>query len=186
MVMQMSWAARRRARQTLRAMQFTGRLEYRLATPPDADGRPGWELTAPSRSPYIAWMGEDGSRSEFMVMVGPHSHLLAVCFGRVAVKGEPEELAAYSIDALQTMGAGRCTFPPTECRLVGLPAIGYTMTMRSGAVLQEWKLAHEGWVYGFGVLVHDDGGLAAHQLAREALATFRWTPPIPHAAGLGS
>lgn len=137
MVMQMSWAARRRARQTLRAMQFTGRLEYRLATPPDADGRPGWELAAPSRSPYIAWMGEDGSRSEFMVMVGP------------------------------------------------LPAIGYTMTMRSGAVLQEWKLAHEGWVYGFGVLVHDDGGLAAHQLAREALATFRWTPPIPHAASLG-
>ena len=151
----MPWAARRRARRTRRALRFTGRLDYRLATPPDADGRPGWELMAPSRSPYIG------------------------------VMGSPEELAAFSIDATQAMGAARCTVPPTECRLVGLPAVGYTMTFNSGAVLQEWKLAYEGWVYGFGVLVHDDEGLAAHQLAREALATFRWIPPIPHAAGLG-
>jgi len=140
---------------------------------------------APSRSPYIAAMGEDGSRSEFVVILGPRSHLLAVCFGRVAVKGSPEELAALSIDAIQTMGAARCTFPPTACRLVGLPAVGYTMTFRSGAVLQEWKLAHEGWVFGFGVLTRDDEGLAAHQLAREALDTFRWIPPLPHPASLG-
>jgi hypothetical protein len=181
----MPWAARRRARRTRRELRFTGRLEYRLATPPDADGRPGWELMAPSRSPYIAAMGEDGSRSEFVVILGPRSHLLAVCFGRVAVKGSPAELAAFSIDATQAMGAARCTVPPTECQLVGLPAVGYTMTFNSGAVLQEWKLAHEGWVYGFGVLVHDDEGLAAHQLARETLATFRWTPPLPHPASLG-
>jgi len=151
----MPWAARRRARRTRRALRFTGRLDYRLTTPPDADGRPGWELMAPSRSPYIA------------------------------VKGNPEELAAFSIDAIATMGAGRCTFPPTECRLVGLPAVAYTVTFSSGAVLQEWKLAHEGWVDGFGVLTRDDEGLAAHQLAREALATFRWTPPIAHAGSLG-
>ncbi|MGV8979127.1 MAG: hypothetical protein ACOH17_13895 [Cellulomonas sp.] len=182
---QMSWAAQRAARRTRRSLQFTGRLEHRLATPPDADGRPGWELLAPSRSPCTAVMGADGSRSEFVVILGPRSYLLAVCFGAVAVKGTPGELAAFSIDAIETMGAGRCTFPPTECRLVGLPAVGYTITFRTGAVLQEWKLAHEGWVFGFGVRVHDDEGLAAHQLAREALDTFRWIPPFPHAAGFG-
>src|SRR5450830_2202448 len=81
----------------------------------DAAGRgraPGWELMAPSRSPYIGVMGEDGSRSEFVVILGPRSYLLAVCFGRVAVKGSPEELAAFSIDAIETMGAARCTFTP--------------------------------------------------------------------------
>lgn len=129
-------------------------------------------------------LAEDGSRSEFVVILGPRSYLLAVCFGRVAVKGSPGELAAFAIDAIGTMGAG-CTVPPTECRLVGLPAVGYTITFPSGAVLQEWKLAHEGWVWGFGVLVHDDEGLAAHQLVREALDTFRWIPPIPHAADVG-
>ena len=180
----MHWAARRQARRTRRALQFTGRLEYRLATPPDADGRPGWELLAPSRSPYIAVLTEDGSRSEFVVILAPRSYLLAVCFGRVAVMGSPEELAAFSIDAIGTMGAG-CTVPPTECRLVGLPAVGYTITFPSGAVLQEWKLAYEGWAWGFGVLVHDDEGLAAHQLARETLDTFRWIAPIPRVADLG-
>ncbi|WP_146192402.1 hypothetical protein [Cellulomonas sp. WB94] len=182
---QTSWAARRQARRTRRALQFTGRLDHRLTTPPDVDGRPGWELLAPSRSPYIAVVTEDGSRSEFVVILGPRSHLLAVCFGPVSVKGSPQELAAVSIDAIQAMGAARCTLAPTACRLVGLPAVGYTMTFTSGAVLQEWKLAHEGWVYGFGVLTHDDEGLAAHQLAREALDTFRWIPPVPRAAVLG-
>jgi hypothetical protein len=44
-------------------------------------------------------------------------------------------------------------------------------------VLQEWKLAHEGWIVGFGVLVRGEGGLEAHHLARTALDTFRWIPP---------
>lgn len=180
------WAVRRQARRTRRALQFTGRLDYRLAVPPDTDGRPGWELLAPSRSPYLAVLTEDGSRSEFVVILGPRSHLLAVCFGPASVKGSPAQLAASSIDAIETMGAARCTVAPSECRLVGLPAVGYTLTFRSGAVLQEWKLDHEGWVFGFGVRTYDDESLAAHQLAREALDTFRWIPPhprVPDAAG---
>src|SRR5450759_3812112 len=137
------WIRIARGIKAKRSMGYTGVLEHDIVVPSDADGRPGSRLIAPSRSPYLGVINSDGSRSEFVVLIGASSALQAVCFGPADDRRNLESRCELAINSIEMIGAGRCIAQPTPATIAGLPALTYKIRLTRGPVSYTHLRAHE-------------------------------------------
>jgi hypothetical protein len=162
---------------------FTGGpLTHELVIPDGPDGRPGERLLSASRSFYTPRVLADDSREDFRVMLDEHrSTLAAVCLRRIERPEQIEESAWHTLKrAIDGRFEGDYILTPT--RIAGETAYGYSVVLRIG-VLNEWKLAHAGWLYVVGVLNRAPAREreATIQRALDALDTWTWLPAAANA-----
>ncbi len=163
-----------------RRLGFAPALTHRVEVAPGPGSRPGERLLAPSRSAYAPAMSEVcGSRRDLAVMLGPRgSGLLVVCLGLVAERGDPWETAWHT----PPMSGLEILQSPVLTRMAGEDAVFYRVGMASGAVLHEWKLDRDGWLFAIGIQQSPRDDPAATLLGLRALDTFRWIDPPAEAA----
>jgi hypothetical protein len=169
------WIRIARGIKAKRSMGYTGVLEHDIVVPSDADGRPGSRLVAPSRSPYLGVINSDGSRSEFVVLIGASSALQAVCFGPADDRRNLESRCELAINSIEMIDAGRCIAQPTPATIAGLPALTYKIRLTRGRLLIEWKFDCQGWYFGAGIVQSTRDGEEAIALGLASLATWTWT-----------
>ena len=157
---------------------FTGGpLTHELVIAKGPGSRPGERLMTASRSFYAPRIVADESREDFRVTVDEHrSTLAAVCLRRIERREQIEESAWHTLKrAIDGRFEGDYVLTPT--RIAGETAYGYSVVLRS-ATLNEWKLAHAGWLYVIGVLNRAPAREqeATIQHALDALDTWTWLP----------
>jgi len=164
----------------LRRSQFTGRLTHLVTVPPDADGRPGERLVAPSLPFFRPTMAACGSRNDLVVALGPRTRLTVVCLGRIADRGDPWTASKFTIGEVAKLGIP-CVAGPSLTMMAGEHAVSYGLLLASGALVTEWKFHHAGWLYVVGIRRRPGDDPAASALGAAVLETWRWIEPAPAA-----
>jgi hypothetical protein len=153
-----------------RKTEFADACVHAVVVPRGPDGRPGEKVLATSKPVHPPTVGPDGSRNDFMVVVGARgSTLAAVCLGTVENRGDPYETSV----AVQDKWEFPCS-AVVEDEVAGLPAYRYRLTINEKS-LTEWKFAREGWLYAVGLLcTRDDDELDMAGRSRRILDSWRW------------
>src|SRR5215208_542412 len=149
---------------------FVDAFVHEVVVPRGPDGRPGERVLATSKAIHPPTVGPDGSRSDFMVVVGAQgSTFAAVCLGTVEDRGDPYSTSVVVQDKWE--------FPCSavvEDEVAGLPAYRYRLTINEKS-LTEWKFAREGWLYAAGLLcTRGDDELDMAGRSRRILDSWRW------------
>ncbi len=163
------WFALRKWR---RRATFTEGARYEIVVPHGPDGRPGERLVVPS-PPIVRVKVIPGARYEFLVVLDRHgSTLNALCFGRVADRGEPEQSARDTVEDFWKNGWAELT-PVVAERVGGEDAFRYRAALPHGE-LTEWKFAHDGWLYAAGAINRAPDEVVTGMRARAVLDTWEW------------
>ena len=154
---------------------------------PLGDGRPGEELLAPGpNDPRAGALGQDGSRTDVVVGLGPGRALLVACNGRVGAvtRGELMPAAPDRPVVVRALGGDRTRHVGDVEHAVTAagPAWRATFVVGNGRVT-DTHVDHDGWAFAVGVMRPDgETDLDVDRLVDAVLATWRWVPDDPAAA----
>lgn len=171
-----------RCRRTIRRLKretgFDPAASHEIVVPAGPGERPGERVMAPSRSAHPPRLTPDRAREDFRVIVGRGgSSLAAVCLGPVNERGDPDSSVEYSLNSI----AGRLGDPEVghrlpDAKVAGIHALRYRIRLPS-ATLDEWKFAHDGWLYVAGVLwTRPDRENDVLATGQRVLDTWTWLP----------
>ena len=168
---ELSWWRRRRR------TEFSDSLMHEVVVPAGPGGRPGERLLATSSSvygsTYVPRLASDDSRSDFIVVVGRHSTVAAVCLGPVCERGEPRERAIRASASLSAWSGTECAAFADDT-VAGERAVRYRVIRPDGA-LTEWQFTRDGWAFVAGVHCrYGDDEVDALRLAGRVLSTWHW------------
>jgi len=161
----------------IRGKGFERKLKHLIEIPAGPGTRPGERVRVPGPSIHPPWpLGPDGSRSDFRVLFSRRqSNFGVVCFGPVSERGEPFEA---SQEAVQTyVQRGWRASGLDEASVAGEAAWRVRLEFPA-SVLNDWFFAHDGWLFGAGVLCRSgDRESVMVERAEAVLATWQWIDP---------
>ncbi|MCC2335919.1 hypothetical protein [Cellulomonas wangsupingiae] len=154
---------------------------------PLGDGRPGEAFLAPGpNDPRAGALGEDGSRTDVVVGLGPGRALLVACNGRVGAvtRGELMPAAPDRPVVVRAIGGDRTRHvgEVEHAQTAAGPAWRATFVVGNGRIT-DTHVDHDGWAFAIGVMRRDgETDLDVDRLVDAVLASWQWLPDDPAAA----